>query len=148
MIACAPLLALRFTTGVLAPLLTRLRPDDGEALLMLIVAAPVAAGPVPCRSRMFNWNSPAMSSVFVLVKFVNAVALLPTKVSSVDGSLAGTADQLVPADQESVVVLVGVYVNVFPRAAGAHIATPATAAAAATPTTRSPRVRAAASRCR
>src|SRR6266550_4611940 len=98
MIACAPLFALRLTIGVVAPLLTRLRPVEGAALLMLIVAAPVAAGPVPCRSRMFNWNRPAMSSVFVLVKFVTAVALLPTKVSSVEGSLTGTADQLVPAD--------------------------------------------------
>src|SRR3954467_7292126 len=108
MIACAPLFALRLTTGVLAPLLTRLRPVAGDVLLMLIVAAPVAAGPVPCRSRMFNWNSPAMSSVFVLVKVVNAVALLPTKVSSVEGSVTGMPDQLVPVDQESVVVLVGV----------------------------------------
>src|SRR3954466_1423086 len=107
MIACAPLFALRLTTGV-AALPTRLRPVDGAALLMLIVAAPVAAGPVPCRSRMFSWNSPAMSSVFVLVKFVSAVVLLPTKVSSVAGSLTGAADQLVPVDQTSVVVFVGV----------------------------------------
>src|SRR2546423_1922730 len=99
-------------TGVVAPLLTKLRPVAGAVLLMLIVAAP-EAGPVPWRSRMLSRNWPLISSVLVLTRpSASTVALLATKVRRVVAALAGATSQSVPADQRSPAVLVGVKVKV------------------------------------
>src|SRR5437870_2470249 len=117
-------------TGVVAPLLIRLRPVAGAVLLMLIVAAP-EAGPVPWRSRMLSRNCPVMSSVLVLASAsARTVALAPTKVRRVSAALTGVTSQSLPADQRSAAVLVGVKVKVA-ACAVVEIAAAAAAAAAA-----------------